>query len=139
MTHHSKVLLVDDDYLTRTQLRTALERAGFDVLQADSGVRIVDLVLQERPDLVLMATRMALVDPFELTRLITGDPALMGVSVVFVGVDPSVEELQAAFEAGGEGFFPKPVDARAVLARVTDLTGDDLGPAVEAVQARLAV
>lgn len=54
-----RVALADDDVLLREGLASLLERSGFDVVgQCGDSARLLDLVRQQRPDLVLVDIRM---------------------------------------------------------------------------------
>ncbi|HEY5397297.1 MAG TPA: response regulator transcription factor [Trebonia sp.] len=54
-----RVALADDDILLREGLASLLERSGFDVVgQCGDSARLLDLVRQQRPDLVLVDIRM---------------------------------------------------------------------------------
>jgi len=54
-----RVALADDDVLLREGLASLLERSGFDVIgQCDDAARLLDLVREQRPDLVIVDIRM---------------------------------------------------------------------------------
>ena len=104
-----KIVIVDDDPAARLTLRAALEQAGFDVLQADSGVRVLAMLR----------------DSTQLKR----------TKVVFTGQDPTPDELTQTLEVGGDGFFPRPVDARALPAHLHMLLGHPPRPVVQVAAA----
>ena len=58
MTPETKILVVDDDPDLREVLRIILEDAGYRVTLAESGPRGVEMVHQERPDLLLLDVMM---------------------------------------------------------------------------------
>jgi DNA-binding NarL/FixJ family response regulator len=70
------VVVVDDQQLVRDGLRLILELSGVDVLgEATDGREGVRLVLEHRPDVVLMDLRVPDMDGIEATRRIV-DPAV---------------------------------------------------------------
>jgi len=130
-----KIVIVDDDPAARLTLRAALEQAGFDVLQADSGVRVLAMLLIEEPDVVILNARMRLLDTFEVCRVLRDSTQLKRTKVVFTGQDPTPDELTQTLEVGGDGFFPRPVDARALTAHLHMLLGHPPRPVVQVAAA----
>jgi DNA-binding NtrC family response regulator len=53
-----KILIIDDEQLYRTMLRQALVKEGYEIIEAESGEKGLELVREELPDLVLTDFRM---------------------------------------------------------------------------------
>jgi DNA-binding NarL/FixJ family response regulator len=106
------VVVVDDQHLVRTGIRTLLERAediqvvgeGAD---GEAGLRAV---LEHRPDVVLMDIRMPGVDGVAATRRIRADPRLAAVAVVVLTTFDADEHVFDAIRAGARGFLLKDTD-----------------------------
>src|SRR6476619_3245883 len=64
------VLVADDHEDTRLMLRTVLEMSGFDVLEADDGMKAVLLTKRELPDIVLMDFGLPVLDGLTALQLI---------------------------------------------------------------------
>ena len=111
----NKIIIVDDDIAARLALKAELEQAGYDVLQADSGVRLLAMLLIEEPDVVLLETRMRLIDTFEVCRVLRDSSQLTRSRIVFMGGQPTGDELRQIRELGDVDFLPKPVDATALI------------------------
>lgn len=105
------VVLVDDQPLVRTGLRTLLERdPAIQVIgEADNGRSGVRLVQQTRPDVVLMDIRMPGMDGLEATRQIVDDTALSGTRVVVLTTFDEDEQIQEAIRAGAAGYLLKDI------------------------------
>ncbi|MCE7990247.1 MAG: DNA-binding response regulator [Caldilinea sp. CFX5] len=105
------VVLVDDQPLVRTGLRTLLERdpAIQVVGEADSGQSGVRLVQQTKPDVVLMDIRMPGMDGITATQQILRDDKLQGVKVVVLTTFDEDEDIQAAIRAGAAGYLLKDI------------------------------
>ncbi|WP_328383916.1 response regulator transcription factor [Streptomyces sp. NBC_00400] len=101
------VLVVDDDELTRTGLRTLLSaKPDLDVVgEVDDGAEVVAAVTRLRPDVVLMDVRMPLVDGIEATRRLRAlpDPP----KVVVITTFENDEYVWDALRAGASGFIRK--------------------------------
>ncbi|MFI2712108.1 response regulator [Micromonospora sp. NPDC018662] len=129
-----RVVVVDDQHLVRTGLRALLERAPDIVVvgEAGDGVGAVAMVLQQRPDLVLMDVRMPGGDGLAATRRILADPTLTGVQVVMLTTFDDDEYLFEAISAGAAGFLLKDTPPDALRDAVRVVAGGDalLSPAV---------
>jgi DNA-binding response OmpR family regulator len=63
-----KVLVVEDDTTLLSALRTALETAGFEVLEAKDGAAGVAVTSAEHPDIILLDILMPVMDGWEMLR-----------------------------------------------------------------------
>ena len=94
----TSVVVADDQQLVRDGLRLILELSGIDVLgEAADGAEAVQLVLDRRPDVVLMDLRMPRMDGIEATRRIhaAGSPTRVLVLTTFEGEELTFRALRA--------------------------------------------
>ncbi|WP_029432935.1 response regulator transcription factor [Blastococcus sp. URHD0036] len=127
------VVLVDDQQLVRDGLRLILELAGVTVVgEAADGADAVPLVLDRRPDVVLMDLRMPVVDGVEATRRIVaaGCPSRVVVLTTFEGG----EHAYRALRAGASGYLLKDAGGDRIVAAVRAAAAGEmpLAPAVVA-------
>lgn len=118
-----RVVLVDDQELVRTGLAMIL---GADpelevVGEAADGDTAVDVVVRERPDVVLMDVRMPGVDGIEATRRIVEYSAELagdGPSVLMLTTFDLDEHVHDALQAGASGFLLKDAPAAELKAAI---------------------
>jgi len=113
----AKILVVDDDVVTRRMLTGALARVG-DVLTAQDGAEALAIVADEVPNLVITDVSMPHVDGFELTRQLKADPRTTRVPVVFLTVHTGTSEMIAGVNAGARAYIPKPIDLTTFEAKI---------------------
>ena len=113
-----RVLLVDDDEVSRRVTRAMLERIGVKVEVARDGREAVSYAVGGGYDLVLMDCQMPELDGFEATRRIRAAGAT--VPVVAVTASAGQEDQLRCRLAGMDGFASKPmslVDLRQLVTR----------------------
>ncbi|HUE27766.1 MAG TPA: response regulator transcription factor [Solirubrobacteraceae bacterium] len=127
-----RVLLAEGVGLVRAGLRSLLEREG-DIsvaAEASTGEQAVALVIETRPDVLVMHIRLPGLDGLAATRRILSDPDLSGTRVVIVTDDEREEDLLGALRSGASGFVmldAEPMElVRAV--RVVAAGGAQLSP-----------
>ena len=131
-TDRTTVVLVDDQQLVRDGLRLILELAGIDVVgEAADGGDGVRLVLEQRPDVVLMDLRMPHVDGIEATRRIVaaGSPTRVLVLTTFEGEELTFRALQA----GAAGYLLKDAGGARLVAAVEAAAAGEMPLAPEVV------
>lgn len=109
-----RILLVEDNPVTRRMYRLVLEADGFDVLEAPSAQTALDLASTARPDIVLQDLLVPGSDgPTLCTRL----RALQGTPMLVVACSGSLERMEEARAAGAgfDGFLLKPVEPSRLL------------------------
>ena len=108
------ILLIDDDQQVRTMFGLALRRAGYRVIEADSGVTGLALARQHLPDLILSDIHMPGGDGSSLLREIRRDPELKARQVVLMTGRPDLVTPRKGMEEGADDFLVKPVSLEAL-------------------------
>jgi DNA-binding NarL/FixJ family response regulator len=105
----TSVLLADQDELARRDLRWDLERAGFEVVaEAANGDDAVDLALETRPELCLLASELPRQSGLAAAAIIAR--VLDGTSVVLMSSDLTVGDVLDAVRAGAAGCVQRDID-----------------------------
>lgn len=116
MESRAAVLLADDNEQVRSVLRLALEHAGYLVYEAANGAVADRLVIELKPDLVVLDVYMPFVSGLELLRRWRSRKLDVGVIVLTgFGDEDSVGDL---LEAGADDHIAKPVQLRELVERV---------------------
>lgn len=100
----SKVLIVDDDPSMRFMLRLILERAGYEVLEAEHGAVALERLRESRPDAVITDIMMPVMDGLGLIQRLRSQPDTSTIPIVVVSSNPNGAEAAGAADAA----VPKP-------------------------------
>ena len=112
-----KILIVDDEWLTRLEIEGMLTDLGYDVAgQAETGAEAVAIARELNPDLILMDVKM----PGEMNGIDAAREikAELGTPIVFISGYGDPEYIEAAKEIAPFGYVMKPFDEREVHAFV---------------------
>jgi DNA-binding response OmpR family regulator len=111
-----RILVVDDDAAIREFVALALRLSDYDVVFGSDGETVTDLVLSERPRLIIMDLSMPGISGIEaLQRLRSIGSEL---PVIMLTAHDGDDDKLAAFDAGADDYLVKPLSARELVARV---------------------
>ncbi len=108
--HSSIVMVVDDDFSARLQVRFTLENEGYEVVEAASGQEALDIFRENPPDLILLDVIMPEMDGFATCRALRALPGGAHLPVVMVTGLEDTETINQAFDAGATDFVSKPIN-----------------------------
>lgn len=104
------VLNVDDTAANRYLKSRALRQAGFRVIEAGTGQSALALVLEERPDLVLLDIKLPDMSGLEVCRVLKGNPKTEHIPIVHISATFVSEEAKSvSMESGAEVYLAEPV------------------------------
>lgn len=111
------VLVADDEPANIDLIRMMLETAGLEVrlVTATDGGEALLRVRDALPDLILMDLKMPVVDGWEATRRLKGDPATSAIPVIALTAQAMPGDREQALAAGCDDYVTKPIDVRALL------------------------
>jgi two-component system cell cycle response regulator DivK len=95
--------------------RFALEGAGYDVIEAATGVEGVAKAEIEHPDLVLMDIQLPVLDGYECTRRIKALPGMGLTTVIAVSSFAMKGDEEKAQAAGCDGYVTKPYSPKQLV------------------------
>ncbi len=116
-----KILLVEDNEMNRDMLSRRLERKGYQVVIAIDGEQGVAMASSEQPNLILMDMSLPVIDGWEATRRIKGDPAVRGTPVIALTAHAMAGDQEKCVAAGCDDYDTKPVDLPRLLGKIEAL------------------
>lgn len=115
-----RILLVDDDEVSRRLLGSALRRLAFDVHTASDGDEALDMIAKAQPDLLVLDFEMPALNGAEIChRLRTSENEdWRNLPIIMLTAHAGEEEEIACLEAGANDFVTKPVSRDILAARI---------------------
>ena len=117
-----KILIADDNALTREIMHRRLEREGFNVVLASTGKEALALARAERPTLILMDMSMPMMNGWDATRHLREDESLRHIPVIALTANAMTGDRERSLEAGCDEYESKPVDFTSLLKKIAILT-----------------
>jgi len=119
----ARILITDDSAFLRRRLRTILDAAGHQVLEAANGVECLDRIATETPDLLLLDLVMPEMGGLEVLAALKGAGNATPVVVLTADIQESVRA--ECLQLGAFAFINKPPKAEAILAALQEALSPD--------------
>lgn len=116
----AKILIVDDEPVNRDVLIAFLDESGHELIEAGTGQEALAQVKQHAPDLVLLDVMMPEIDGFEVVRRLRAQVSEY-LPIILVTARSDLDSRIEGLDVGADEFLTKPVDARELVLRVSNL------------------
>ena len=118
MTGGPQVLVVEDNARNMKLFRDVLQASGYRTLEATTGERAVELVLEHGPQLVLMDIQLPGIDGVEALVRLRADERTAAVPVLALTAQAMDGDRERFLAAGFDGYLSKPVNIADLVATV---------------------
>jgi len=112
------ILVVDDEPQIRRVLRAALSTHGYEISEAESGERAVEVARRETPELILLDVNMPGIGGVEACRQLR---LFYDGPIIMVTVRNAERDKVVALDSGADDFVVKPFSMEELLARIRAL------------------
>ena len=103
------ILLVDDEYVMRHILKGILKPIGdFNFLESSNGMKCIELMLEENPDLVFLDVIMPVMDGIQTLQKIKNIDEIKDIPIIMCTSESSVKNVQKAIKLGVVDYIIKP-------------------------------
>ena len=115
------VMIVDDSLTVRRITSRLLAREGFDVLTARDGIDALELLENEKPDVILLDIEMPRMDGFEFAKTIKGHPSHARIPIVMITSRTAEKHRNRAKELGVDLYLGKPFQENELLMHLREM------------------
>jgi two-component system cell cycle response regulator len=114
-----KILIAEDDAISRTLLERTLQRVGYEVTSVENGAEAIkQLSLEDPPRLALLDWIMPVTDGVEVCRIIRSRAERPYTYLILLSSRETKQEIVQGLEAGADDYLTKPFDADELRARL---------------------
>jgi DNA-binding response OmpR family regulator len=115
------VLVADDDDDILLLVTTRLKRDGFEVLQASSGDRALEIARERRPDIAVLDIGMPGLDGLQVLEQIRADEELREMLVLLLTAKAQESDVRRGYDTGADAYVKKPFSPAELSKKVREL------------------
>lgn len=112
------ILIVDDESAIRDVIAAALEMAGYRTIEAGNAQDAHALVVDQKPDLILLDWMMPGTSGVELARRLKRDALTQEIPIIMLTAKGEEEHKISGLDAGADDYITKPFSPRELVARL---------------------
>ncbi len=117
-----KILIVDDDPILLKATEKIIKREGYIVTTAENGSGCLNALEKEIPDLILLDVVMPDISGRDLVKQIKEKYKPSPLIILTSGMEISSDKQAMGLEMGADGYIPRPVPNRELIARVNSFS-----------------
>jgi sigma-B regulation protein RsbU (phosphoserine phosphatase) len=117
--NNHRILIVDDEPYNVDYLEQELDDLGYQSLSASNGFEALQVVEDEKPDLVLLDIMMPGMDGFEVLSRLKDHETNRHIPVIVISAMSDMDSIVRGIELGAEDYLPKPFDEVLLRARIS--------------------
>lgn len=110
-----KIVIIEDDRLVRENVQKILTLEGYDVYQAENGLKGIELIKEETPDLILCDIMLPDMEGYDILSNITKDDKLKTIPFVFLTARAEMSDLRKGMNLGADDYITKPFHIKDLL------------------------
>ncbi|MEJ6483130.1 response regulator [Nostoc punctiforme UO1] len=104
----NKILVIEDDKITRDLYLKGLKAKGFDTISANNGFAGIQQALECIPDLVICDITMPDMDGYSVLNTLRQDPLTAIIPFIFLTGSSNKADVRKAMELGADDYLTKP-------------------------------
>lgn len=112
------ILIVDDESSIRDMLRIALEMANYHCLEAGDAQDAHSLIVDKKPDLILLDWMLPGTTGVELARRLKREEVTASIPIIMLTAKAEEDNKVQGLEIGADDYITKPFSPRELVARL---------------------
>lgn len=111
-------VLIVDDSVANLSLVAGLLRSNYSVKVAKDGIKAIQLIHSEPPELILLDVMMPQLDGYEVCRLLKADEQTRHIPIIFLTSQTETENEEKGLSLGAVDYITRPINPGLLLSRV---------------------
>lgn len=112
------ILIVDDEAPIREMIAVALEMAGYDCIEAENSQQAHAIIVDRKPDLILLDWMLPGTSGIELARRLKRDELTGDIPIIMLTAKGEEDNKIQGLEVGADDYITKPFSPRELVARL---------------------
>ena len=119
------ILVVEDNELNMKLVKGLIKIGKYRMLGATDAESGIQLIREQRPDLILMDIQLPGMDGLSATKILKKDPDVKDIPIIALTSYAMQGDKEKALAAGCTGYIAKPIDTRKFLETVSQYLKED--------------
>ena len=119
----ARILIADDEPNIVISLEYLMKREGYEVLIARDGQEALDIILRERPQLVLLDVMMPHKTGFEVCQQVRATESVKDTPILMLTAKGRETDVAKGLGVGATAYLAKPFSTKEIAQKVRELLG----------------
>ena len=124
MDNKKTIMVVDDNPDIITIIKTILEGKGYNVISASSGPEVLNLLKNQKPDLIILDIMMPEMDGLEVLTKLKGVTDTTAIPVILLTAKVQYEDVLGGYKLGADYYITKPFTSTQLINGINLLLGE---------------
>ena len=120
-----KILVVDDEVNILKMLKITLEVAGHEVLLSDKALSVIDIILENEPDVIILDAMLPDIDGFNLIPKIK---KVKDIPIIMLTAKCNINDKLLGLQLGADDYITKPFNSTELLLRLNVIKKRSISP-----------
>jgi two-component system, OmpR family, alkaline phosphatase synthesis response regulator PhoP len=116
-----KILIVDDEPSIIVPVQFLMEQNGYDVMVAFSGEEAIEIIAENKIDLILLDIMLPVIDGFEVCQRVRENPQWSKIKIILLTALGSDANVEKGLALGADAYITKPFSNIEIVDKVKEL------------------
>jgi CheY-like chemotaxis protein len=118
------IMVVDDNPDIITIVKTILEGRGYSVFSASSGLELLNMLSDQKPDLIILDIMMPEMDGLEVLTRLKSKSETATIPVILLTAKVQYEDVLGGYKLGADYYITKPFTSTQLVNGINLLLGE---------------